>query len=247
MDICSPTATGAVYKIYKDNVLLATMSGSSTYGVDYLFGFQTVNNQKYVGYKIEWHKVLTLHGAGIYKVELAVTDGVLGNVSIFSFDFKLCEYRADRAEMTIRLQWYQNGLIGSLSDDKLTVNYLNLNWVNQIRLSGYFGYPTADYTKEEIQYQNGVREWTFDEQEPIYILETKRIPAQLHNLFRISIMQSDRCTITDYNSRNAEKYVDKEIMFQTEYKPVWKPLISKLAPVKLEVRQRYNNYKKHRN
>ena len=60
-------------------------------------------------------------------------------------------------------------------------------------------------------------------------------------------MQSDRCTITDYNTINAEKYVDKEIMFQTEYKPVWKPLISKLAEVSLEVKQRFNNYKKHRN
>lgn len=247
MDICSPTSTGAVYKIYKDNVLKATMSGGSTYGVDYPFGFQTVNNQKYVGYKIEWFKVLALHGGGIYKVELDVTDPVLGNVSIFSFEFKLCEYRADRAEKTIRLQWWQNGTIGSTLDDKLTVDYLGLNWVNQVRLPGYFGFPGADYKKEDIQYQNGVREWTFDEQEPIYILSIKPIPAQIHNLFRISIMQSDRCTITDYNSRNAQKYTNKEIMFQTEYKPVWRPLMSKLAPVKLEVKQRTNLLKKHRN
>jgi hypothetical protein len=247
MDICAPTASAAVYKIYKNNVLLATMSGGSVYGVDYPFGFQTLNGNSYVGYKVEWYKVLALHGAGIYKVELAVTDAILGNGNIFSFEFKLCEYRADKADGTIRLQWYQNGTIGSIADDKRTVDYLGLNWVNQIRLPGFFGYPSADYVKENIQYQNGVREWTFDEQEPIYILKTKRIPAQFHNLFRVSIMQSDRCTITDYNTINAEKYVDKEIMFQTEYKPVWKPLISKLAEVQLEVKQRYNNYKKHRN
>jgi len=247
LDICSPTATAAVYKIYKDNVLLATMSGGTVYGVDYAFGFQTVNNQKYVGYKVEWYKVLALHGGGVYKVGLEVTDAILGNVSIYSFEFMLCEYRADRAETTIRLQWWQNGIIGSMRDDRLTINYLNLNWVNQIRLPGYFGFPTADYVKEDVQYQNGVREWVFDEQEPLYVISTKPIPAQIHKLFRISVMQSDRCTITDYNSTNAEKYIDKEIMFQTEYKPIWKPLISKLAPVKLEVRQRYNNLKKHRN
>lgn len=247
MDICAPTASSAIYKLYKNNILLATMSGGTTYGIDYPFGFQNVNNQKYVGYKIEWYKVLALHGAGIYKVEFVVTDGLLGNGSIFSFEFKMCEYRADRAEGTIRLQWYQNGTIGSIADDKKTINYLGLNWVNQIRLQGFFGFPTADYVQETIQYQNGAREWTFSENEPLYILKTKRIPAQLHNLFRISIMQSDRCTITDYNAKNAELYVDKEIMFQTEYKPVWKPLISKLAEVSLEVKQRFNNYKKHRN
>jgi len=118
MDICAPTATAAVYKIYKNNVLLATMSGGSVYGVDYPFGFQTVNNQNYVGYKVEWYKVLALHGPGIYKVELVVTDAILGNGSIFSFEFKVCEYRSDRAEGTIRLQWYQNGTIGSIADDK---------------------------------------------------------------------------------------------------------------------------------
>jgi len=247
MDICAPTATAAVYKIYKNNVLLATMSGGSTYGIDYPFGFQTVNNQNYVGYKVEWYKVFTLHGAGIYKVELVVTDAILGNGSIFSFEFKVCEYRGYRAEGTIRLQWYQNGTIGSIADDKKTVDYLSLNWVNQIRLPGFFGYPNSDYVKENIQYQNGAREWTFDEMDPIYILKTNRIPIQFHWLFMVSIMQSDRCTITDYNSRNAEKYVNKEIMFQTEYKPDWRPLMSKLAPVELAVKQRFNNYKKHRN
>ena len=156
MDICSQTATDAVYKIYKDNVLLATMSGGTTYGVDYAFGFEVIDNQPYVGYKVEWDKVLALHGGGIYKIGLFVTDPILGDVSIYSFEFKLCEYRADRAETTIRLTWWQNGKIGSVSDDKLTVNYLDLNWINQIRLPGYFGFPGADYTKEEIQYQNGV-------------------------------------------------------------------------------------------
>lgn len=247
MDICSPTATAAIYKIYKNNVLVATISGGNTCGVDYPFGFQTVNNQKYVGYKVEWYKVLDLYGAGTYKFELVVTDPLLGNGSIFSFDFKLCVYRDFLAETTIRLQWWQNGTIGSIADDKKTVDYLGLNWVNQIRLPGFFGFPTAEYTKETIQYTNGAREWTFDEQEPIYMLKTKPFPAQIHNLFRISIMQSDRCIITDYNSRNAEKYVNKEIMFQTEYKPTWRPLMSKLAPIELAVKQRYNNYKKHRN
>lgn len=246
-NVCSASSSSAVYKLYKDNVYVANLSGSSTYGIDYPFNFQTVLNQPAIGFKIEWYKVLALHGAGVYKVGFSVTDALLGNSSVFSFEFKLCEYRPDRAEGTIRLEWTLKGTIGNSEDDLLTVDYLNTNWKNQIRIPGFFGYPSAEYTKETIQYRNGAREWTFDEQEPIYILKTKRIPAQIHNLFRVSIMQSDRCKITDYNSVNAEKYVNKEIMFQTEYKPAWRPLVSKLAPVELQVKQRFNNYKKHRN
>lgn len=246
LDLLALTTSTAAYTLYKDNVLVATLSGFTNYGVDYPLGFKVTNLKKYVGYRINWALVLADLGEGVYKVGLTADDPILGGGTVYSFEFKLCAYRVDRADGTIRLQWWQNGTIGSVKNDKESIDYLDLNWVNQIRLPGFFGFPGADYVKETIHYNNGMREWTFDEQEPLYILKTKPIPSYVHNIFRISIMQSDRCTVTDYNSVNAEKYVNKEIMFQTEYKPQWKPLISKLAMVQLEVLQRSNLYKKHR-
>jgi hypothetical protein len=241
LDYCTTTTTAAVYKLYKDNVLVATISGAN-YGTTYAFGFKP----NYVGYKLEWYKVLSAFGEGVYKVGIFTTDAVLGNITKYSNEFCLLEYRPDRAEQTVVIEWVQNGTLGSIDDDKIKFNYLQQNWTNQIRLPGYFGYPETSYKKEEVQYSNGVREWTFDEQEPIYKLKIKRIPSNIHKILQLNVIQSDRATITDYNSNNADSYIKKEVIFESEYKPRWKPLMSKLADVELSCRQRYNNYKKHR-
>ena len=245
LDVCSPTASGAVYKLYKDNTLLATLSGT-TYGVNYAYGFRQLGLSKYVGYKIEWYKVLALHGDGIYKVELVVTDSLLGNLSRFSDEFKLCEYRADRAEQTIRLEWFMSGTSGNLYDQKLTKNYLNLNWKNQIRVGGFFGYPKTEGTNEYVRYWNGLQEWTKSEKEPVYQLKTKRISASIQRLIMVEVMSADRIVVSDYNSKNAETWIDFEIKIDPNHSPNWKPLQSKLAEVELKCTQRYNNFKKHR-
>jgi len=245
LELCSPTASTAVFKIYKEGTLKATLSGT-TYGVNYPFGFESIGVQQFVGYKIEWYKVMNLFGEGIYTIEYSVTDAMLGNASIFSNEYKLCAYRADRAEMTIRLDWWQNGTIGSMLNQKLLKQYSNLYWHQQIRLPGFFGYPETDGTKESVQYWSGQREWTKDEQEPIYKLKTKRIPSNLQTLLRVEVMTSDECKVTDYNSKNAQTYIDFDIKFEPKHTPNWKPLISKLSDVELSCTQRYNNYKKHR-
>jgi hypothetical protein len=245
LNLCSPTTSDAVYKIYKDGVLKATLSGT-TYGVNYAFGFDSIGVQKFVGYKIEWYKILALWGSGIYQIELNVTDAMLGNSSTFSDEYKLCEYRADRAEQTIRLDWWQSGTIGSMTNQKLLKQYSDLYWHQQIRLPGFFGYPETDGTKENVQYWNGQREWVTDEQEPIYKLKTKRIPSNLQTLLRVEVMTADACKVTDYNSKNAQKWVDFDVKFEPKHTPNWKPLISKLSDVELSCTQRFNNYRKHR-
>lgn len=246
IEACSASASGAIYKLWRGAELLDTISGSNDYGTDYPFGFQVSQGKKYVGYKLNWVNVLDVYGEGVYKVSLEVSDTLLGNSETFSFEYNLCKYRADRADVTIRLQWYLNGTIGDVRSEQIAFDYLNLNWVNQIRISGFFGFPEGTYTKENVQYQNGSREWTFDEMEQVYKIKTKPIPSHIHNLLMVQTMQSDRCLITDYNAKNTESYVDKQIMFETEYKPEWKPLVSRLAPVQLSVKLRFNNYKKRR-
>jgi hypothetical protein len=246
LEACSASAGSAVYKLWKGDTLLATMSGGAIYGTDYPFGFVVSQGRSYVGYKVNWVNVLDVHGEGVYKISLEVTDGLLGNTEIFSFEYNLCKYRADRADVTIRLQWYLSGTIGETRSDLRTFDYLDLNWVNQIRIGGFFGFPEGSYTKENVQYKNGRREWIFDEMEPTYKIKTKPIPSHIHSLLMVQTMQADSCLITDYNSKNTESYVDKQIMFETEYKPEWKPLVSRLAPVQLSVKLRYNNYKKRR-
>jgi len=245
LNLCSPTTSTAVYKIYKDGVLKATLTGS-TYGVDYPFAFDSIGVQKFVGYKVEWYKIIDLYGEGIYQIALVVTDAMLGNTTTYSDEYNVCLYRADRAEQTVRIDWWQSGTIGSMFNQKLQKQYSDLYWHNQIRLPAFFGYPTTEGVKENVQYWNGQREWTKDEQEPMYVLKTRRIPYNLQTLLRVEIMTSDKCLITDYNSKNAATFVDFEVKFEPKHAPNWKPLVSKLADVELNCTQRYNNYKKHR-
>lgn len=246
LNLCSPTASAAVYKLYKDGVLVGSLT-NNTYGKYYSFGFEVIGLQKFIGYRIDWYLVLDLQGEGIYQLKLEVTDAMLGNVTLWSDEYQLCEYRADRAEQTIRIDWWQNGTIGSMANQADTMNYSDLNWHNQIRLGGFFGYPkVSEGTKEFVRYWNGYQEWVKDEFEVTYRLKTKRIPANIQRLIRTDIMMSDRCTITDYNSKNAETYIDFEIRFEPTNEPNWKPLQSKLSDVELVCKQRFENNKKHR-
>ena len=246
LNLCSPTASAAVYKLYSGDTLKATLNNDD-YGQFYALGFKQIGVQKFIGYRIDWYNVLAEFGSGIYQVKLEVTDAMLGNTSIWSDEFRLCQYRADRAEQTIRLTWWQNGTIGDSSNQKWVKNYADLNWKNQIRLGGFFGYPKVnDGTKEFVKYWNGQEEWVKDEFEVTYMLKTKRIPANIQSLLRNDVMTADRVMITDYNSKNAEKYVDFEIRFEPNHAPNWKPLQSKLSDVELTCKQRYENNKKHR-
>ena len=246
LNLCSPTTSAAVYKLYKDGTFVTSLT-NSTYGLFFALGFEQIGVQKFIGFKVEWHKVLHLQGEGVYQLKLEVTDAMLGNTSLWSEQYQLCEYRADRAEQTIRLEWWQNGTIGSTLSQNDTMNYSDLNWQNQIRLGGFFGYPkVAEGTKEYVRYWSGLQEWVKSEFEVSYKLKTKRIPASIQKLIRTDIMMSDRCTITDYNSKNAETYIDFEIRFEPSNEPNWKPLQSKLSDVELVCKQRYENNKKHR-
>jgi hypothetical protein len=237
----SATTSSASYSLYKCDELVATFTNND-YGTNYAFNFVT----GYIGYKVDWSLVLLAFGIGKYRIKLSTTDAVLGNVDRFSETYNLRIYHPTLAEGTVRIEWVQNGTIGDLYSDKKQFLYRNLNWSNQIRLKGFFGYPEATYTKDNIKYQNGLREWVKDENEPKFKLKIKRISASIHDLLMIEVLMSDRCSVTNYNSKSEKDYLKKDIIFDTEYKPEWKPLISKLANVELTCIPRYNNYKKHR-
>lgn len=246
INLCSPTASAAAYKLYKDGVLKATFTNNS-YGVYYAFGFTQLGVQKYIAYKVEWYKVLQAFGDGIYQISLSITDAMLGNTEVYSDEYKLCEYRPDRAEQTIRLDWWTSGTIGDYNDYELRKNYSTLNWHNQLRLGGFFGYPTPELTTEYVRYWNGDNAWTKTELNEVFSIKTKRIPFYIYQILTKEVMFSDSCTITDYNSKNNASWIDFEIKFDSGVqKPNWKPLVSKLADIEMLCSPRYNNFKKHR-
>ncbi len=249
LNICPTTSSAAVYKLYKNvngAYELQDELVNNDYGIYYAYGFEQVGLKKYIGYRIEWKLVLSLFGEGVYKVELSVTDALLGNFTAISEEYQLCKYSQHNANGTIRLNWFQSGIIGDKNEQRNIFDYLDLNWENQIRIPGYFGYASAEMLNEWVRYNNGLDEWTLTEQTPKYQLQTKQLPWNIREIIRTNIMFADRITITDYNSNNETLYQDFEIKFNSGFDPKYFIGVSKLAHVNLVAEQRFNNLKKFR-
>lgn len=249
---CDPVVTAATMKLKKFSSSLATWEDAddlddNDYGVLYPFG-SIVNSlgQKFIAYKIDWAKVLDLLGEGSYKVAFSITAPVFGEQVIDSYEYCLKTYTPERADGTIRLEYFLNGVIGDYSDDTKIRDFANLNWYNQLRVPGYFGYPKSTYKSEDVEYENGQSNFIEDEQTPLYKMKIKMIPFFMHEIIRTDYMQADRLLVTDYNSRNNGSYISKGIRKESGYEPNWHELGSEFASVELQFRNEFNNYRKLR-
>lgn len=242
----------AVLKLYKfddsvNNFVFLIDLDDNTYGTFYDYGF-FINDEdeKFIGYQLEWKTVLTTHGPGGYKVVCEPTLGIGGSGTLESPMYCLKQFTPERADKTVKIEYNLNHITGIASDDKKFKDFGELNWYNSLRLSGYFGFPNSKYTKEFIEYNNGQSVEVEDEQEPEYLLKLFPQPQFVHDIMRIDVMQGDTVLITDYNSKNPINYVQKSVIGNSDYAPDWKKLQSKLATVEVKFKQAYNNLKKLR-
>lgn len=224
----------------------------SSYGRNYPFGFyQSLNPdgsvfQNYRGYLINWQDVLNAFGAGSYRIRTEETSIFGGTISNYSNEWCLNVYTPDRANGTVRLSYIQNGIIGDIFDFKATKDFANLDWFNQIRIPAFFGNETATYEREFVEYTNRQRVWITDQQEKEFSLNTKRLPAIIHNVLKTEVLQADRIIVTDYNKNNADTFVDVCVRGNSDYEPQWNESRSKLASVELKFILEYNTFRKKR-
>lgn len=222
---------------------------SDDYGKYYAYGFFTNDaGESFVGYELDWRLVLLDAdlGEGSYKVRFDITTVLEEESSIYSDEYCLKKYSEARADGTMKIEYYLNGLIGDSLKDEAIRDYGELNWYNSIRVPGWFGFPKSEYSKEYTQYDSGSREWTKDEQEPEFSMTIKRVSATIHNLMRTDVAQADTVLVTDYNSNNPETWIRKSVQLTGGYAPDWAIMQSELAGVNLKFRQRINNLRKNR-
>ena len=220
----------------------------NTYGKYGSFGYYTNNyGQKFISIEIDWAKVLLLQGAGSYKVTTEYTLAFGGNDSVDSYEFCLNNYTPQRADGTVRLEYWLSGQTGDIEDDKLVKDYGTLNIYNTLRVNGYFGYPKSTYKEETIDYANtGQTVFVEDEQLPTYKMKLRLLPFFIHEIIRTDFMQADTLAVTDYNSRNNARYVTKYLRKDSGYEPKWYDLSSNLATVELQFKPQYNRFRKLR-
>lgn len=228
------------------------LTALSTYGTPYDFGFNIMpnlnyntNGEKAIGYHIEWKKVLTVIGEGIYYLQFEATT-LFGSITIKKTpSYCLKQYTVARADGTVRIEYYLNGVIGKTENDKKVRDYLKSNWYNMHRFDGYFFYQNSQYKVNEIQYQNGFIDEVEHGQTPEYLMKIKPIPFFKHDILRTDILMSNRILVTDYNTKNIDNYYQKEVKKNGNYEPIVHPMQRQIAGVEIKFKQAFNNLNKY--
>jgi hypothetical protein len=198
---------------------IATLN-SSTYGVNYPINSFSIANgftffqSRYVGYKLEWQKVLNLNGFGTYKIKQKTTYPDLSTSEECSCLFELSQYTDERANETVRIETTQNGYTISPG-----LNYLNTNWTEQIRIPGFFG--NKQRRLEQDNYLDKNRRTTQIQDSLIheFTLEPYFWPDCLRDEID-SILLANEILISDYNSQNTDDLKNISVIptsIETEY------------------------------
>jgi hypothetical protein len=230
--------TSAVFTLQKKTggtfIDKATLNNSD-YGVFSPMGTFT-DFPKYTGYTIHWSDVLDEFNEGIYRVKVVEINPLnpSGKTS-FSVEYCLKTFNCNTWENTVRLEWYSNGKLGNINDDKEVLNFGTLNLYNQLRVSkSIFGYPKSTYEEEEIQYTNGEFERVKYVQTEKYTLDIGRSPSYIHDIIKTYAIMGDNLMLTDYSSNNPATFVQKAVRLKSGYEPRWSKQ-NKCAPVTIEL------------
>lgn len=219
-----------------------------TYGQLFDFGFEVNSKgENLMGFILDWRIVLELQGEGTYRIK-TFEDTVFGEErNQFSFEYCLMTYAPARADGTIRISYWNTGVMGDLKDDKETKDFGATTWFNEIRIPGLFGQNNSTYEDEYIKYQNGQLKWILDEQVQRFLVKTGRLPSAVHNVLRSDVLQADQILISDYNSVNptSENNVNKYVRRNSAYNPAWNTG-TKLASVEIELYQEFQNFRHKR-
>lgn len=231
--------------LVSSNGINKPLTGANGFGTPFDYGFYENNqNEKLVGYLINWKNVLDELGECVYKVKCVYTTNFGEGGTLYSDNYCLKQYTNHRAENTVVVEYYLNGILGLNNDDKKVKDLGTLNWYNQHRFEGIFYYTGSTYKIDEIVYQTGEIRTVEDEQTPEYMLSLKPLASFKIDTLRTDILQADEILITDYNSKNIEKYFKKAVKKVSEFTPKFVPYRTKLASVEIKFKQAFNNLRK---
>ena len=230
--------------------------GTDLYGTNYPYGTFTNSEetQNYVGYRIDWQKVLNEFDEGTYRFRFSELD-FQGNEteSFYMFDFCLKTYLPHRADKTVRFEWYTKGYRGDFQYDQDIWDYTDVvskvkgdGWFNQMRLpDSFFGFNKSEYEREYIRYSNGQQVWVSDSQVESYEFHSGMFPALMHDWIKTNMIQADRILATDYNKNNPNIITNKAIKPSGSYEPSWN-YNNLRAMVSVDFEQEFQNRKKLR-
>jgi hypothetical protein len=195
----------------------------NTLGEFFELGFHSDEKGKeYIGYKIDWRKVLDAHGPEVYQIRADKT-GIFPNLtSDFEFNnnvhFNLKNYTAELADGTIRIAFENSAILKDIYKQGKRI-YYPPKWGGQIRLNGILTGNNADYEKTYTKYNNESLRQVSDRQIPKFRMRIELAPEEVHNFVATEVMQADNKAVTDYNRNNSWTHIETEIRDPSEYAP----------------------------
>ena len=246
--VLSPIVSTAVMYLQKADTSgtfqdVATLD-DNVLGTFYALSFNTDDDsRKYIGYLLNFHEIISAHDAGNYRVKVSFVT-MLGNKSDYSQEFCLKEYSAGAINGTIRIETYTNGIRGVAGSQTDYIDFKSLNWYNQIRLKGMFGFDTSEYTRENVEYNNGQKQWIVDEQTEKYVMKLKPVDEYTRLFLKTDVLQADDIILTDYNSLNPHTHISTYVTAAGSFEPRFN--IKEAIPVDINFESAFNNLRKKR-
>ena len=214
-----------------------------TYGEFFAFGFHTDDlNRNYIGYRMDWRTVLTAFGEGTYQIKAVKTMVTGDEQDDFDFSYCLGAFTPSRADGTIRLQMNNSYILGSRFNVKERITFPS-EWINQVRVTGYFGYPNSDYDIETTKFRDGSLRDIKQQQVEHFKMRIEQQPILVHDFIKTEFWQSDEKLVTDYNRNNYGQFIDVPVRNPNEYKPRVRE-DTQLATVDVECDSFYDNFLK---
>ena len=214
--------TSVSFKLLDENCDFLANLFDSTYGTYYPInyfgsGFTFFQND-YVGYKLDWKKVLQSFGSAGYKIQKRTISNFVPAafepIEECSCFFDLSQYTDERANETVRIETTQNGYIIGQGLD-----YTNTNWKEQIRIPGFFGNKQRRIEQDNYLDRNRNTTQIQDSIVHEFTLEPYFWPHCLRDEID-SILLANEILISDYNSANTDNLKNISVIptsIDTEY------------------------------
>ena len=178
----------------------------------------------YMGYKIEWRKVLNAFGEGIYRLNFSINN----NSYLFcrcgvSEPFCLKTYSCANAQNTVKFEITLNGgVIGDADNTANLIDLCSMTYTDSIRFEGFFNYEKDEYDRKNVEYNNGIIYKVRDKVIKKFDLQTGRLPYWLHSRFRAYGLMADKLLVSDYNNNNPNYNINRKgVIADSGYEPMW--------------------------
>ena len=186
------------FELFKDNVKVADLNNDDLGTYYASFPSQPLQT----GFILSWENVLSVHGAGRYRVKVPQT--ILGESNTFeSRLFQLKPYSDRSANRTVAIKGVQTGDIeGSRFVFR---DLIPGGWPFYVRVRGYFQEVEPEIIKDFVKDSENKVVQRYDQLIKKYVLDIYQAPKSVLNLFlNGEISLANNIFVTDYNIKNTE-------------------------------------------